>query len=112
MKKIEATIRTHKLEDVKLALVNAGVIGMTVSEIKGFGNNKGAMTHYRGNKYRVEFVPKIRIEVVVENSMADSVIQAISLAGRTGEVGDGKIAVTPVTQIIRIRTGEKGSSAV
>ena len=112
MKKIEATIRTHKLEDVKLALVNAGVIGMTVSEIKGFGNKKGAMTRYRGNKYRVEFVPKIRIEVVVENSMADSVIQAISLAGRTGEVGDGKIAVTPVTQIIRIRTGEKGSSAV
>jgi nitrogen regulatory protein P-II 1 len=112
LKKIEAIIHSHKLDDVKLRLVGAGVIGMTISEIKGFGHKKGSTTLYRGNEYRVEFTTKIRIEVVVEDEQADFVVQQISLAGRTGEIGDGKIFVSSVAQIIRIRTGETGLTAI
>lgn len=112
MKKIEAIIHSHKLDDVKLRLVSAGVIGMTISEIKGFGRKKGSTTRYRGNEHRIEFATKIRIEVVVEDEQADFVVQQISLSGRTGEIGDGKIFVSSVEQIIRIRTGETGLAAI
>ncbi len=112
MKKIEAIIHAHKLDDVKLALVSAGIIGMTVSEVKGFGHRKGHTTVYRGNEYKIEFIPKIRIEVVVESEQADLVVEKISLAGRTGEIGDGKIFVSTINEIIRIRTEEKGCTAI
>lgn len=112
MKRIEAVIHAHKLDDVKLALVNSGIIGMTISEVKGFGHRKGNTTVYRGNEYKIEFISKIKIEVIVENEQADLVINQISLAGRTGEIGDGKIAVSTVNQIIRIRTSETGFTAI
>lgn len=112
MKKVEAIIRAYKLDPVKLALVNAGIIGMTVSEVRGFGRQKGMTTRYRGNEYKVEFLQKIKIEVVVEDEQVDLVVQEISLAARTGEIGDGKIFVRPIEQIIRIRTGEKDRAAI
>ena len=112
LKRIEAVIRAQKLDDVKLALVNAGIIGMTVSEIKGFGSPRETTTRYRGNEYRIDFVSKIRIEVVVEDEQADLVVKEISLSGRTGKVGDGKIFVSPVEEIIRIRTRETGLEAI
>ncbi len=112
MKKIEAVIHPHKLDDVKLALVNSGIIGMTLSEVKGFGRRKGNTNVYRGNEYKVEFIPKIRIEVIVESEQTDLVVEQISQAGRTGEIGDGKIFVSPVDEIIRIRTEEKGFAAI
>lgn len=112
MKKIEAIIHPHKLDEVKLALVNVGIIGMTISELKGFGTQKGVTTRYRGNEYKVEFVSKIKVEVVVENEQVDFVVQQISLAARTGEIGDGKIFVCPIDNIIRIRTKEQGIAAM
>lgn len=112
MKKVEAIIRTHKLDDVKLALLSAGIIGMTISEVKGFGGQKGTTTRYRGNEYKIEFITKIRIEIVVEEERVDRVIQEISLAARTDTIGDGKIFVSPVKEIVRIRTGEKNIAAV
>ena len=112
MKKIEAIIHSHKLDDVKSSLITAGVIGMTISEIKAFGHNKSLTTRYRGAEYKVEFTNKIKIEAIVEAEMADLVVQQISLAGRTGEVGDGKIFVSQTEQIIRIRTEEKGVAAI
>lgn len=112
MKKVEAVIRAHKLDEVKLALVSAGIIGMTVSEVKGFGRQKGKTTRYRGNEYRIEFINKIRLEVVVEDEQVDTVVQEISLAARTNTIGDGKIFVCPVEEIIRIRTGEKNIAAI
>ncbi|MDJ0636096.1 MAG: P-II family nitrogen regulator [Xenococcaceae cyanobacterium MO_188.B29] len=112
MKKVAAIIRAHKLEDVKLALVNAGIIGMTVSEVKGFGRQKGTTTRYRGNEYRIEFIGKIRVEVVVEDEQVNTVVQEISLAARTNTIGDGKIFVYPVEEIIRIRTGERNIAAI
>ncbi len=112
MKRVEAIIRTHKLDDVKLALLSAGIIGMTISEIKGFVRQKGTTTRYRGNEYKIEFIPKIKIEVVVEDELVDTVIQEISLAARTNTIGDGKIFVYPVNEIVRIRTGEKNSAAI
>ena len=112
MKKVEAVIRAHKLDDVKLALVSAGIIGMTVSEVKGFGRQKGKTTRYRGNEYRIEFINKIRLEVVVEDEQVDTVVQEISIAARTNTIGDGKIFVCPVEEIIRIRTGEKNIAAI
>ncbi len=112
MKKIEAIIHSHKLDDVKSSLISAGVIGMTISEVKAFGRKKGSITRYRGTEYRVDFATKIKIEAIVENEMADLVVQQISLAARTGEIGDGKILVSNADQIIRIRTEEKGIAAI
>lgn len=112
MKKIEAIIRPFKLDEVKIALVNAGVVGMTVSEVRGFGRQKGQTERYRGSEYTVEFLQKLKIEVVVEDNQVDMVVDKIISAARTGEIGDGKIFVSPVDQIIRIRTGEKNLEAV
>ena len=112
MKKIEAIIHSHKLDDVKSSLVSAGVIGMSISEVKAFGHKKSLTTRYRGTEYKVDFTTKIRIEAVVEDEITDSVVQQISLAARTGEIGDGKIFVADVSETIRIRTQEKGISAI
>ena len=106
MKKIEAIIRPFKLEDVKVALVNAGIIGMTVSEVRGFGRQKGQVERYRGSEFTVEFLQKLKIEVVVDNEKVDSVINAIAEAAKTGEIGDGKIFISQVDSVIRIRTGD------
>ena len=112
MKKVEAIIHAHKLDDVKLALLSVGVIGMTISEVKGFGRQKGTTTRYRGHEYKIEFTGKIRVEVVVDEEQVNTVVQEISLAARTNTIGDGKIFVHPVEEIIRIRTGEKNSIAI
>ena len=112
MKKVEAIIHAHKLDDVKLGLVAAGVIGMSISEVKAFGHKKGMTTRYRGTEYKVDFTTKIRIEAIIEDEMADLVVQQISLSARTGEIGDGKIFVSDVVETIRIRTEEKGVSAI
>jgi nitrogen regulatory protein P-II 1 len=112
MKKIEAIIRHFKLEDVKNALTEKGVQGMTVSEIRGFGRQKGHKEMYRGAEYTVDFVPKVKVEIVVADDLADSAIQTIIKAARTGNVGDGKIFVTSLAEVVRIRTGEKGESAI
>ena len=112
MKKIEAIIRPFKLEDVKIALVNSGIVGMTVSEVRGFGRQKGQVERYRGSEFTVEFLQKLKVEVVVENEKVNSVIDAIAEAAKTGEIGDGKIFVTNIEEIVRIRTGETGSDAI
>tara|TARA_Y100001968_G_scaffold300175_1_gene311373 strand:- start:398 stop:736 length:339 start_codon:yes stop_codon:yes gene_type:complete len=112
MKKVEAIIRPFKLEDVKLALVNAGIIGMTVSEVRGFGRQKGQVERYRGSEFTVEFLQKLKIEVVISDEKVDSVIKAIRDAAQTGEIGDGKIFISPVESVVRIRTGDKDSSAL
>jgi nitrogen regulatory protein P-II 1 len=112
MKKIEAIIRPFKLDEVKIALVNAGIIGMTVSEVRGFGRQKGQTERYRGSEYTVEFLQKLKVEIVVEDAQVDMVIDKIIAAARTGEIGDGKIFVSPVEQVVRIRTGEKNTDAV
>ena len=112
MKKIEAIIRPFKLDEVKIALVNAGIVGMTVSEVRGFGRQKGQTERYRGSEYTVEFLQKLKLEIVVDDDQVDMVTDKIIMAARTGEIGDGKIFVSPVDQIIRIRTGEKNTEAV
>ena len=112
MKKIEAIIRPFKLDEVKIALVNAGVVGMTVSEVRGFGRQKGQTERYRGSEYTVEFLQKLKLEIVIEEDQVDMVVDKIIAAARTGEIGDGKIFVYPVDQVIRIRTGEKNLEAV
>ncbi len=112
MKKIEAIIRPHLLESVKDALQTLGVQGMTLSEVKGFGRQKGHTEVYRGSEYKVEFVPKVKLEVVVEDELVDDAIDAITKTARTGKFGDGKIFVFPVEEAIRIRTGEHGENAV
>jgi nitrogen regulatory protein P-II 1 len=112
MKRIEAIIKPFKLDDVKERLRAIGVTGMTVCEVKGFGRTGGKTEIYRGSAYVVDFVPKIRIEVVASDSMTPDVISAIMLAAKTGKIGDGKIFVTPIDEAIRIRTGEKGDDAV
>lgn len=112
MKKIEAIIRPFKLDEVKIALVNAGIVGMTVSEVRGFGRQKGQTERYRGSEYTVEFLQKLKIEIVVDEAQVDIVVDKIISAARTGEIGDGKIFVSPVDEIIRIRTGEKNTEAV
>jgi nitrogen regulatory protein P-II 1 len=112
LKKIEAIIRPFKLDEVKIALVNAGVVGMTVSEVRGFGRQKGQTERYRGSEYTVEFLQKLKIEIVIEDDQVDMVVDKIITAARTGEIGDGKIFVYPVDQIVRIRTGEKNLEAV
>jgi nitrogen regulatory protein P-II 1 len=112
MKKIEAIIRPHLLESVKDALQALGVQGMTISEVKGFGRQKGHTEVYRGSEYKVEFVPKIKVEVVVDDDVVEGAIDAIIKTSRTGKFGDGKIFVFPVEEAIRIRTGEHGMNAV
>jgi nitrogen regulatory protein P-II 1 len=112
LKKVEAIIRPFKLDDVRIALVNAGIVGMTVSEVRGFGRQKGQTERYRGSEYTVEFLQKLKIEIVVEDPQVDMVIKKLVAAARTGEIGDGKIFVSPVDQIIRIRTGESNLEAI
>jgi nitrogen regulatory protein P-II 1 len=112
MKKVEAIIRPFKLDEVKIALVNAGIVGMTVSEVRGFGRQKGQTERYRGSEYTVEFLQKLKVEIVVEDDQLDMVVDKIIAAARTGEIGDGKIFISPVEQIIRIRTGEKNMEAI
>jgi nitrogen regulatory protein PII len=112
MKKIEAIIKPFKLQDVKDALGETGIEGMTVSEVKGFGRQKGHTELYRGNEYTVEFLPKIKIEVVVADSLVEPVISAIARTAKTGKIGDGKIFVSSVEQALRIRTEEKGEAAL
>jgi nitrogen regulatory protein P-II 1 len=112
LKKVEAIIRPFKLDEVKIALVNAGIVGMTVSEVRGFGRQKGQTERYRGSEYTVEFLQKLKIEIVIEDDQVDMVVDKIVNAARTGEIGDGKIFVSPVDQIVRIRTGEKNTEAI
>jgi nitrogen regulatory protein P-II 1 len=112
LKKVEAIIRPFKLDEVKIALVNDGIVGMTVSEVRGFGRQKGMTERYRGSEYTVEFLQKLKVEIVVENDQVDMVVDKIIAASRTGEIGDGKIFISPVEQIIRIRTGEKYLEAI
>src|SRR5262245_56721835 len=112
MKKIEAIIRHYKLEDVKNALAEQGVLGMTVAEVRGFGRQKGHVEMYRGSEYAVDFVPKVKVEVVVPDSQLQSTLGTILRADQTGQIGDGKIFVSDLLNTIRIRTGETGDSAV
>jgi nitrogen regulatory protein P-II 1 len=112
MRKIEAVIRPHLLDAVRSALQEVGVVGMTVSEVKGFGRQKGHTETYRGSEYRVDFVPKIKIEAVVSLEVLDQAIDAIMKTARTGKFGDGKIFVLPVEESVRIRTGERNEQAI
>ena len=112
MKKIEAIIKPFKLEDVKEALVGINISGMTVSDVKGYGRQQGHSELYRGAEYVVYFLPKIKIEVTVSDEMVDKVIATISEAAKTGKIGDGKIFVTPVSKVVRIRTGETDDEAL
>jgi len=112
MKKIEAIIKPFKLDEVKEALHDIGVQGMTVTEVRGFGRQKGHTELYRGAEYVVDFLPKVKIEMVVEKAQVDDVVEAIEQAARTGRIGDGKIFVLPVDNVIRVRTGERGKEAI
>jgi len=112
MKKIEAIVKPFKMEDVKQALFEAGVEGMTVSEVKGFGRQKGHTEIYRGSEYTVDFLPKVKFEVVVADSVVDRAVSKIIEAAKTGKIGDGKVFVLPVEEAIRIRTEERGENAV
>ena len=112
MKKIEAIVRHFKLEDVKNALIEKGIAGMTISEVRGFGRQKGHTEMYRGTEYRVDFVPKVNLELVVEESKVQIAIAAIVKVSQTGQVGDGKIFVSTIDEAVRIRTGESGGAAL
>ena len=112
MKKVEAIIRPFKLEDVKLALVNAGIVGMTVTEVRGFGRQKGQVERYRGSEFTVEFLQKLKIEVVIADESVGKVLKAIADAAKTGEIGDGKIFISPVESVVRIRTGDTDGDAL
>ncbi|OLE28599.1 MAG: transcriptional regulator [Catenulispora sp. 13_1_20CM_3_70_7] len=112
MKLVTAIVKPFTLEDVKAALERIGVLGMTVSEVQGFGRQKGHTEIYRGAEYSVDFVPKIRVEVVVDEAQVDKTIDAVVEAARTGKIGDGKVWVTPVDTVIRVRTGERGLDAL
>ena len=112
MKKIEAIIKPFKLDEVREALSDVGVTGLTVTEVKGFGRQKGHTELYRGAEYVVDFLPKIKLEIVVRDEIVERVIEAISQAANTGKIGDGKIFVLPLEEAIRIRTGERGPAAV
>ncbi|WP_417615890.1 nitrogen regulatory protein P-II [Oceanisphaera sp.] len=112
MKKIEAIIKPFKLDDVREALAERGITGMTVSEVKGFGRQKGHTELYRGAEYMVDFLPKVKLELVVQDDLVESCIEAIETTARTGKIGDGKIFVLGVEQVIRIRTGEQNEEAV
>ena len=112
MKKVEAIIKPFKLDEVREALSNVGITGMTVTEVKGFGRQKGHTELYRGAEYVVDFLPKVKLEMVIADDMVDAALDANTQAARTGKIGDGKIFVMPVEQIIRIRTGEQNEEAV
>ena len=112
MKKIEAIIKPFKLDDVKDALHEVGVSGITVAEVKGFGRQKGHTELYRGAEYVIDFLPKVKVEVVVEDVIVENVIEAITQAARTGRIGDGKIFVLPIDEAVRIRTGDRGADAI
>lgn len=112
MKKIEAIVRTFKLDDVKSALSKLGLAGMTITEVRGFGRQKGHSETYRGTEYTVDFVPKIKIEVVVDSAKIDEAVSAIVGAAKTGQVGDGKIFVYDLADVVRVRTGESGKEAI
>ena len=112
MKKVEAIIKPFKLDEVKQALSEVGVAGLTATEVKGFGRQKGHTELYRGAEYVVDFLPKVKVEVVVSDAMAAKVVEVIERAAKTGRIGDGKIFVVPVDEVIRIRTGESGPKAL
>jgi nitrogen regulatory protein P-II 1 len=112
MKKVEAIVRPHLLDAVKTALQEAGVVGMTVSEVKGFGRQKGHTETYRGSEYKVEFLPKVKIEVAVADDLVEKAIGAVLATAKTGKFGDGKIFVTDIATAVRIRTGERGEEAL
>ena len=112
MKKVEAIIKPFKMEDVREALSEVGITGMTATEVKGFGRQKGHTELYRGAEYVVDFLPKVKLEVVISSDQVAACIEAITNAARTGKIGDGKIFVTPVEQVIRIRTGEEDEAAI
>ena len=112
MKKIEVITRPYKIDEIKEKLTSIGIKGMTVSEVKGFGRQRGHTEVYRGAEYQVDFVPKVKMELIVEDGVAAEVIRAIQAAAQTGEVGDGKIFVSTIDEVIRIRTGETGNAAV
>jgi nitrogen regulatory protein P-II 1 len=112
MKKVEAIIKPFKMEDVKEALLEAGIEGMTVTEVKGFGRQKGHTEIYRGSEYTVDFLPKVKFEVVVQDETVSNAVQAIIKAARTGKIGDGKVFVLPIEDAVRIRTEERGAAAL
>ncbi|NGZ29459.1 MAG: P-II family nitrogen regulator [Magnetococcales bacterium] len=112
MKKIEAIIKPFKLTEVKEALLEAGVVGITVSEVRGFGRQKGHTEIYRGAEYVVDFLPKLKLEMVIEDDLADRAVEALEQSARTGRIGDGKVFITHVEQVVRIRTGEHGQEAL
>ena len=112
MKLVTAVIKPHKWDEVREALETFGVTGMTVSEVSGYGRQKGHTEVYRGAEYSVDFVPKVRVEVVADDTLADKVVDAIVESARTGKIGDGKVWVTPVESVIRVRTGERGADAI
>ena len=112
MKKIEAIIRHFKLDDIKTSLTEVGVEGMTITEVKGYGRQKGHTEMYRGNEYAIDFVPKVKIEVVVPADRANEVVEKIISKAQTGQMGDGKIFITDLSDVVRIRTGERGAEAV
>ena len=112
MKKVESIVRPHLLDAVKSALQDIGVVGMTVSEVKGFGRQKGHTETYRGSEYQVEFLPKVKVEVVVPDGLVDQVVDAVIKTAKTGKFGDGKVFVTSLAEVVRIRTGERGEAAL
>lgn len=112
MKLVEAIVKPFKLEEIKETLTKAGIQGMTVEEVKGFGRQKGHTELYRGAEYSVDFLPKVRLEILVPDDKAAKVVELITASARTGKIGDGKIFVTPVDEVIRIRTGERGEDAI
>ncbi len=112
MKKIEAIIKPFKLDDVKEAITEIGNFGITITEVKGFGRQKGHTELYRGAEYVIDFLPKIKIEIVADDSMVDKLVEAIETSAKTGKVGDGKIFIIPVEDAVRIRTGERGAEAL
>lgn len=112
MKKIEAIIRPFKLDEVKEALVEEGIKGLTISEVRGYGRQKGHTETYRGSEYQIEFIPKIKIEIVVDDTLVEKVVDAILKTAKTGQVGDGKIFISEIQEVIRIRTEESGNQAL
>jgi len=112
MQKVECIIRPHKLDEVKSALDAIGVHGMTVTEVRGAGRQKGHTEHYRGSEYTIDFLPKVKVEVVIQEEMLNQLIEVVSKAAKTGKFGDGKIFIYPVAEVVRIRTGETGNNAI
>ncbi len=112
MKKVECIVRPHLLEAVKTALQEVGIVGMTVSEVKGFGRQKGHTETYRGSEYKVEFLPKVKIEVALPDELVDAAVDAVLKTGKTGKFGDGKVFVSTLEEVVRIRTGERGEGAL